>query len=144
MKDLLLRYVPGIRTIPLRQGISFKPTGKALPTVKVTQSVLLYRCKMAYREVRKVRSCFPAFPFELASWQWLMQYVHSQGMHYSQGCLWAERIRYPFDRNNRIFAPTGLDWFEQRIGPLLPSPDQLGVPVVTGRLGCSIEGIRNW
>ena len=33
-----------------------------------------------------------------------------------------------------------LEWFERRIGPYLPSPDQLWVPPVVGRLACSVEG----
>lgn len=33
MKDLFYRYVLGIRTVPLFQGLKFKPTWKALPTL---------------------------------------------------------------------------------------------------------------
>lgn len=43
-------------------------------------------------------------------------------------------------RNNKKFTPEDLDWFERRIGPFLPSCDDLGIPPVPGRLGCSLEG----
>lgn len=61
MKDLILRYVPNISEIPLHQGLSFEPTWKALPTVRVTHSVLYNRCKLEFKKVRKVRSIFPSF-----------------------------------------------------------------------------------
>lgn len=41
---------------------------------------------------------------------------------------------------NKTFAASDLDWFETRIGRYLPSHDDLGVPPITGRLGCSLEG----
>lgn len=49
MKDLFYRYVPGIRTVPLFQGLKFKPTWKALPTYKLTQDVLIRRMKLKER-----------------------------------------------------------------------------------------------
>lgn len=33
-----------------------------------------------------------------------------------------------------------LDWFENRRGRFLPSAEDLGVPPICGRLGCSLEG----
>lgn len=54
--------------------------------------------------------------------------------------LWAPRTRYAFDVNNKMFTSDDLDWFENRIGRFLPSPDSLGIPPITGRLGCSLEG----
>lgn len=55
----------------------------------------------------------------------LLQYML---MGRSQGCLWNERIRYALDKNKKLFTPTDLDWFEKRIGPVLPSCNDLGVP----------------
>lgn len=47
---------------------------------------------------------------------------------------------YAFDVRNKTFTPEDLDWFERRIGPFLPSCDDLGIPPITGRLGCTCEG----
>lgn len=66
-------------------------------------------------------------------------------------CIWAtgldglpvgspSRVRFAFDVNNKLFTPTDLDWFEERIGPLLPNCEEMGIPPVTGRLSCSAEG----
>lgn len=41
---------------------------------------------------------------------------------------------------NKLFSGMDLDQFERTIGPVLPSCDDLGVPPVTGRLACSLEG----
>ncbi|CAA0810192.1 Uncharacterized mitochondrial protein AtMg01410 [Striga hermonthica] len=40
----------------------------------------------------------------------------------------------------RFIPGLDLDWFEARIGPALPSSDDLSVRGVSGHLGCSIEG----
>ena len=69
-----------------------------------------------------------------------MTFVHKEGEQFSQGCLWAPRVRYAFCVNNNMFTPLDLDWFERRIGPFLPDPNQVKCPPVTGRLGQSVEG----
>ncbi|GAA0139034.1 hypothetical protein LIER_42561 [Lithospermum erythrorhizon] len=69
-----------------------------------------------------------------------MQFLHSREEHWSQGSIWAPRVRYPFDIQNKTFTPIDLEWFEKRIGPYLPSSESLGVPSETGRLGQSVEG----
>lgn len=63
-----------------------------------------------------------------------MTFVHSRGEQWSQGVLWA---RPAFDTHG-----IDLDWFEKRIGPYLPTCDDLGVFPVSGRLGCSGAGKR--
>lgn len=54
--------------------------------------------------------------------------------------LWAPRVRYAFDVRNKSYSGLDLDWFERRIGPYLPTCDDLSVYPVSGRLGCSLEG----
>lgn len=49
-------------------------------------------------------------------------------------------LEYAFDPSNKRDSGVDLDWFEQRIGPYLPTCDDLGVSPVSGRLGCSLEG----
>lgn len=43
-------------------------------------------------------------------------------------------------RNRPAIPLLHTDWFERRIGPYLPSCDDLGIPPITGQLGCSLEG----
>jgi len=48
LKDLMLRYVPRVRGIPLYQGMSFDPT---LPTHRLTREVLQKRAKQPKSKV---------------------------------------------------------------------------------------------
>ena len=137
---LVSRYVPGITTIPLEQGFRFVPTWKTVPTHSLTKRVWIERMKLKPERVSGLRSIFTSFPHELGAFNFLMNFVHARGEQFSQGCLWPERTRYAFDVNNKKFTPEDLDWFERRIGPFLPSCDDLGIPPVPGRLGCSLEG----
>lgn len=137
---LVNRYVPWIKRIPLEQGLTFEPTWKTLPTHSLTKRVWIERMKLKPEKVSRFRSSFTSFPHELGAFQFLMNFVHAKGEQFYQGCLWPPRVRYAFDVNNKKFTPEDLDWFERRIGPLLPSCDDLGIPPVPGRLGCSLEG----
>ena len=134
------RYVPWIKRIPLEQGLKFEPTWKALPTHSLTRRVWVERMRLQYLKVSKSRSSFTSFCHELGAFPFLLGFCHSQGTLFSQGCLWAHRIHYAFDVKNKTFTPEDLDWFERRIGPFLPSCDDLGIPPITGQLGCSLEG----
>lgn len=69
-----------------------------------------------------------------------MTYVHAAGEQFSQGCFWPPRTRFALDTNNKDFTCWDLDWFEDRIGKLIPSCEALGIPPICGRLGHSIEG----
>lgn len=129
--------LPRITTIPLYQGMTWMPSWKALPTHKLTQQVWTCQLKLSREKIKHLRSSLTSLPYELEAFQFLLVTVHAYGKQWSQGCLWNERIRYALDKNNKLFTPTDLDWFEKRIGPLLPSCNDLGVPPVTGRLGCS-------
>lgn len=109
--SIVRRYCPRINELPLYQGLEFMPTWKSLPTFRVTLSVLVNRLGIPWKEARRIRSCFVSFPFELASWQWLMQYVHAAGEQWSQGALWAPFVRYPWSVENKMISGWSLDWY---------------------------------
>lgn len=58
--------------------------------------------------------------------------------------MWAPYVRYAFDSYNRDITHHSLEFFERRIGPVLPTPAEMGVPPNTGRLcaSCSGDGKR--
>lgn len=43
IRDLFYRYVPSIRTLPFKQGLTFEPTWKSLPTFYLVSKVLVQR-----------------------------------------------------------------------------------------------------
>lgn len=143
MRVILHRYIPTITSVPLNQGLEFVPTWKSVPSSSWYRK-LMARCgdsKGASLKPLSKSSLFPCFFSELAAFQFLMTFVHSRpDGFYSQGCLWPPYIRYPFDSTNRLITQWSLEWFERRIGPLLPSPDQLGIPPNTGKLCCACTG----
>ena len=94
LKDLMLRYVPRVRDIPLYQGMSFDPTWKALPTHRLTREVLQKRAKQPKSKVVALRSCFTSFAYELGAWAELVQFTHSRGEQWSQGALWPKFTRF--------------------------------------------------
>ncbi|KAL0391430.1 UNVERIFIED_CONTAM: hypothetical protein Slati_4564700 [Sesamum latifolium] len=47
-------------------------------------------------------------PYELASWRDLVVSVHALGEEWSQGDLWAPRVRYALVKCNRLFTPSDL------------------------------------
>lgn len=141
---LIYRYVPEIVKIPLRQGLSFQPTWKSLPSM-TWLSQLHRRTADAegkpLKRYAKYRSVFTCLPYEIAAFAHLMRFVHAQGDQWSQGTLWCPFIRYADDHStNKNISGWSLSWFESRIGPLLPYPEQLNVPPLTGRLSCVCEG----
>lgn len=143
LKDLLVRYIPRISSLPLYQGLRFDPTWKSLPNTAWYRKLLAKSGDDQGRPLlalSKFISCFTVLPYELAAFQSLSQFVAAAGDQFSQGCLWYQVIRYPFDSSNTAFTNAGLEWFEKRIGPFLPSPDALGVPAYSGRLCASCTG----
>lgn len=56
--DLFNTYPPFLATIPLKQGMTWCPTWKALPTHRVTLSVWVNRMKLPYGRVRGLKSSF--------------------------------------------------------------------------------------
>jgi hypothetical protein len=93
-----------LRLEPLEQGLKFKPTWKSLPTYLILGEILIRQQKQKAAYARKIKSCFVALPFELASWVNLLTFVHSYGEQWSQGILWPPCIRYAFDILNPIFS----------------------------------------
>lgn len=79
MRDLLLRYLPRLTTIPLHQGFVWEPTWKALPMYRVTEQVWRTRLKRVFRR-RAPRSCFTTIPYEIPAFQFLMNFVHAMHM----------------------------------------------------------------
>jgi len=142
MRDLLVRYTPWIKDIPLNQGMSFDPSWKALPTypqmAEGFSSFLRGEGKRGWPI--KWRSPFLAFLYELSAYSMLLETIHKLGEQWSSGILWRTRVRYAWDVNNKLFSGSDLDYFERFNGPLLPSYRQLGIPPVTGRLGQTLEG----
>ncbi|KAH7657964.1 RNA-dependent RNA polymerase mitoviral protein [Dioscorea alata] len=69
-----------------------------------------------------------------------MQFIHAHGEQWSQGALWYPYIRYAFDPNGRYWSERSLEWVERRIDVYLPAPQALEVPLIVGRLACSVEG----
>lgn len=146
--SLLRRYVPAIDRIPLKQGMRFIPTWKSVPSCAWYRK-LLKRCGTSSQKPFKVfsrkTSIFHCLFSELAAFQFLMNLNHSRQDQFSQGCLWPEYTRYAFDRQtNKYITNWSLEWFERRIGPLLPSTTDLGIPPNTGRLcqACTGNGKR--
>lgn len=135
--DLIQRYIPDIRSIPLDQGMQWTPTWKALPSFSTMQSLF---SRYGRSQWKRCRSSFPAQTFELAGFIWLVEFVNARGEQWNQGTLWALFRRFPFDPSNKRLSEVSLEFFEQRIGPFLPTWSPEVGPVVTGRLGQSIEG----
>lgn len=98
---LLERYLPWVHRIPLNQGITWTPTWKALPTFPLIPWAF-------GASFKHVRSCFPAFMFELASYTSALMLVHARGEQWSSGILWPSRVRFARDSNNKFGFGFGL------------------------------------
>lgn len=140
LPTLLRRYLPWLPTITLQKGMTWEPTWKALPTHGITTRILESRVLKSKGAARNLRSVFTSLAYEISGFNFLVQYVYAQGEQWSQGCLWASRVRYALDKNNKLFTGTDLDFFESRLGPLFPTCDDLKCPPITGRLGMVVEG----
>ena len=137
-KTLLKRYVPDIHTIPLQQGMSWVPSWKALPTYPAFRTVSKTLGQTKYI---RVKSPFSVQTIELAAFRHLVEFVNARGEQWNQGVLWYSRTRYAFDPLNKFFSGLDLDYFESRIGPLLPKYHTGACgPIMTGRLGQKVEG----
>lgn len=70
----------------------------------------------------------------------LMTLVHARGEQWSQGCLWPPRTRFAFGiikKTNLHTRRPRLVWEAYRSCLTI---QLLGIQLVTGRLGCSLEG----
>lgn len=145
---LIDRYVPGISSIPLNQGMKWKPSWKTLPTYLSIKEFLW----SVFPDLVQEFSPYSAQTMELAAYSHLMDFIHSKGEQWSSGILFPHRVRYPFDVNNKMFSGTDLDVFEKTIGPYLPPWHPAMGPPMTGKLAQKVEGggkrrifaIGNW
>ena len=134
--ELIYRYLPGISTIPIHQGISWEPTWKSVPNVRIPVDLLEPR----YRD-KPVRSAFLARPYELFAYETIRRHECAQEEFFSSSILWYSRIRYAIDPMNTTYANKDLDWFEKWVGSRLPSFEDLGITgAYLGKLGMVIEG----
>ena len=56
--------------------------------------------------------------FEMSTYTFLLEFIHSRGEQWSSGILWYHRVRYALDPNNKWFSGIDLDHFESFIGPV--------------------------
>lgn len=143
IRNLVERYVPSLKTIPLHQGLEFRPSWKSVPNLAWFKRLVGSERSLPHGVVRSLQrkaSAFNCLPYELAAFQAMTVFVHARGEQFSPGCLWPPYVRYAFDSFNRDITNNSLTWFESRIGPFLPSPSDLGVPAAMGRLCAACTG----
>ncbi|KAG9438857.1 hypothetical protein H6P81_021155 [Aristolochia fimbriata] len=75
----------------------------------------------------------------LAAFHFLMQFVHAQGQQDSLGVLWPECTRFALYKGNKALTKWCLEEFERKLGPFLPSCDEVQCPPLCGRLGQVVE-----
>lgn len=126
---LIPRYLPWVNTIPLKQGITWLPTWKAIPNYKVFKGFDL------------PKSPYIVWPLELRCFASMLRFIHSKGEQFSPLCLWPHRTRYALDPFNKIYTNKDLDACEQSFAPNLPTVDgPAAAHFCFGRLGSSTEG----
>lgn len=134
-RALINRNLPWISTIPLYQGISWEPTWKAVPNIKIPKDALY-----PHYWNKAVKSGFLALTYELAAFGTMLQLEHAHGAFFSSGGLWRERIRFALDPTNTETYHKDMEWFEKWVGPKLPTFSQLDYTGFFGRLAMVIEG----
>ncbi|XP_075515538.1 uncharacterized protein LOC142550184 [Primulina tabacum] len=145
--ELLDRYVPKLSHIPLNQGMSWLPSWKALPSYRALDTLW-----SIFTDLRKVKTPYVAQTMELSAYASLLKFIHARGEQWSSGILFPRRVRFAFDRNNKLFSGSDLDEFESKIGPYLPAWHPAVGPAMTGKLAQKVEGggkrrvfaIGNW
>lgn len=144
--NLISKYLPGIRSIPLLQGLKWEPTWKSVPLS--TKFVSRYRSiDSKESETLDQSNIFSNLKHEMAGFIFNINKIHSiQDGFFSPGCLWPEWIIYPLDhkRTSEIMN-WSLEWFERRIGPhmstILPAYQlHPPVPLFTGKLAQTLPG----
>lgn len=88
LRQLILRYVPKVSSIPLLQGMTLTPTWKAVPSCAWFTRLLRRHGDDEGQPLRRyaLQSVFPCLPYELAAFAFLVNFVHAKGEQYSQGC----------------------------------------------------------
>lgn len=129
LPTLVARYIPWVTTIPLRQGMTWLPTWKAIPNYKVFKGFDL------------PKSPYIVWPLELRCFASMLRFIHSKGEQFSPLCLWPSRIRFALDPNNKIYTNKDLDACENSFAPRLPNVEGPAAKhFCFGRLGSSVEG----
>lgn len=54
--------------------------------------------------------------------------------------LWEKVTRFAFDSRKKIISGLSLEYYEARLGPYFPSPEDMSIPPLTGRLGFTLSG----
>lgn len=82
-QNLVLEYIPRLSLIPIKIGIRWEPTWKAVPNGLIPKDALpeLYWKKA-------LKSTFLALPFELSAYGSMLQLEHALGQFFSSGILW--------------------------------------------------------
>ncbi|GKV52605.1 hypothetical protein SLEP1_g59181 [Rubroshorea leprosula] len=149
-KELFLRYIPKIQSIPLEQGMRWIPSWKIVPTYTALNT--LYGIFPEKAKYKGVKSPFLVQSMELSAFSFLVNFLNSRGEQWCQGILFEKRIRFPFDNSNSLFSGLDLESFEAKVGPYLPSWHPAMGPPMLGRLAQTVEGggkrrlfaIGNW
>lgn len=105
LPELLSRYLPNLATLPLFQGIVWKPSWKTLPNYRI------------YKAMRMELSPYICQTAELKSFGSLLRYIHAIGQQFSPLILWLERTRFAFDKDNDAFCLKDLKEIEDKIAP---------------------------
>lgn len=79
------RYISWISSIPISQGITWEPTRKAVPNVKIPYAEVPKR----YRK-GPLKSRFLALVYELTAYGTMLQVDHSLQGFFSSAILWRE------------------------------------------------------
>lgn len=119
-RTLIRKYIPWVSTIPVEQGISWEPTWKATPNIKIPKDALYPKY---WGKARK--SAFCTLTYELSAFGTMLQHEHALGAFFSSGGIWRHRVRFALDPDNTRFFHDDMEWFEKWVGPKLPTFSQL-------------------
>lgn len=150
IESLLNRYIPGLERIPLKQGISFKPTWKSTPVLSWYRTRIR---KIAQAKGQKIDlksiGILQSFMYEISMYKQYQLYIlarESKGdgaIYCSSAMLWKQFVRYPYDPMNEALSCGFKDLCADIVCqlPLITGVDPLIPP---GRLcdSCSGDGKR--
>ncbi|CAK9167987.1 unnamed protein product [Ilex paraguariensis] len=117
--DSIVQLPKDIDSIPIVQGISWEPTWKTVPNVRIPKDALYPK----YHS-KPIKSAFLALTYELAAYGSMLRLDHAQEAFFSSAVLWRERVRFALDPTNTETANKDLDCFERWVGPKLPTFEQ--------------------
>lgn len=114
IKSLFSRYVPGISSIPLNQGMRWLPLWSTLPTYATWKRVM-DKYYPEEKQFGRMRSPILVQLMELMAFRSLSK--AARGEQFIQGVLFPKRVRYAFDSRNKMFSESDLETFERTVGP---------------------------